>query len=94
MSKRNRTARAAASRMARKNLAPAGSACSSSYWATIERSARSAKARRPSKDCSPAKEHVQPVVLRDSEALCKKSRQCKVQTPLFAYTGRGNMIRL
>ncbi len=40
------------------------------------------------------KDHVQPVVLRDSEAICKKSRQCKVQTPLFAYTGRGNMIRL
>lgn len=40
------------------------------------------------------KDHVQPVVLRDSETICKKSRQCKVQTPLFAYTGRGNMIRL
>jgi len=39
-------------------------------------------------------EHVQPVVMRDSEAICRKAGGCKVQTPLFVYAGRGDMIRL
>ena len=38
-------------------------------------------------------EQVKPVVLKDSEALCKRSG-CRQQTPMFAYSGRGNLIRL
>lgn len=39
-------------------------------------------------------EHVQKQVLETSQALCRKIGECKVQTPIFAYAGRGNQIRL
>jgi len=39
-------------------------------------------------------EHVEPEVVETSKPLCKRIGECKVQTPMFAYSGRGNMIRL
>lgn len=39
-------------------------------------------------------EHVQKQVVQTSQELCRKGGGCKVQTPMFAYAGRGNMIRL
>jgi len=39
-------------------------------------------------------EHVQKQVLDTSRVLCRKDGGCKVQTPMFAFAGRGNMIRL
>jgi len=39
-------------------------------------------------------EHVEPEVVATSKPLCKRIGECQVQTPMFAYSGRGNMIRL
>jgi hypothetical protein len=40
------------------------------------------------------REHVQKQVIETSKVLCKGGGECTVQTPIFAFSGRGNMIRL
>jgi len=39
-------------------------------------------------------EHVERQVLETSRPLCRRIGECKEQTPMFAYSGRGNMICL
>ena len=39
-------------------------------------------------------QHVQPQVIADAKAQCSKQPGCKPQTPMFAYSGAGNQIRL
>ncbi|XHS79954.1 caspase domain-containing protein [Burkholderiaceae bacterium UC74_6] len=39
-------------------------------------------------------EQVERQVLETSRPLCKRIGECKEQTPMFAYSGRGNMIRI
>lgn len=38
-------------------------------------------------------DEVKPLVMKDSARLCQRAG-CKVQTPVLAFSGRGNMIRL
>ena len=39
-------------------------------------------------------EHVEREVIETSKPMCKRIGECQVQTPMFAYSGRGNMIRI
>jgi hypothetical protein len=39
-------------------------------------------------------QHVEREVIETSRPLCKRIGECKEQTPMFAYSGRGNMIRI
>ena len=39
-------------------------------------------------------EHVEREVIETSRPMCKRIGECQVQTPMFAYSGRGNMIRI
>lgn len=39
-------------------------------------------------------QRVEREVIEVSQVLCKQSGDCKVQTPIFAFTGRGNQIRI
>ncbi|MBV8503136.1 MAG: caspase family protein [Paucibacter sp.] len=38
--------------------------------------------------------HVEREVIETSRPMCKRIGECQVQTPMFAYSGRGNMIRI
>jgi len=39
-------------------------------------------------------EHVEREVIETSRPMCRRIGECQVQTPMFAYSGRGNMIRI
>lgn len=40
------------------------------------------------------REQVQQQVMQASTQICQRLGECKVQTPVFAYSGRGNLIRV
>ncbi len=40
------------------------------------------------------RDQVQQQVVQASTQICKSIGECKVQTPVFAYSGRGNLIRI
>lgn len=40
------------------------------------------------------REHVEKQVITESRTMCQRMRTCTVQTPMFAFKGAGNMIRL
>lgn len=39
------------------------------------------------------REHVEKQVIAESQVICKRMGNCKGQTPMFAFSGRGNQIR-